>query len=104
MGEKLRSVYASVDDIDLWIGGLLEPKMSDSILGPTFRDIVADQFSRLKRGDKYFFENDPSINPGAFTPGNEPVVFWRDDVRHKFFFCRTITGAQKGVDVSLDMW
>lgn len=69
MGEKLQSVYASVDDIDLWVGGLLEPKYGGSILGLTFRDIIAEQFSRLRRGDKYYFEHDPSVNPGHFMPG-----------------------------------
>ncbi|KAB0802059.1 hypothetical protein PPYR_04245 [Photinus pyralis] len=68
LGERLKSVYVSVDDIDLWVGGLLEPKYGDSVLGLTFRDIIAEQFSRLKQGDKYFFEHDPTINPGYFTP------------------------------------
>lgn len=71
----MRSVYASVDDIDLWIGGLLEPKVPGSIVGLTFRDIVADQFSRLKKGDKYFFDHDPSVNPGHFTRGNAAIMF-----------------------------
>lgn len=72
----MRSVYASVDDIDLWIGGLLEPKVPGSIVGLTFRDIIADQFSRLKKGDKYFFDHDPSVNPGHFTRGNATITFF----------------------------
>ncbi|RZC42175.1 chorion peroxidase-like, partial [Asbolus verrucosus] len=68
MGEKLRRVYRSVDDIDLWVGGLLEEKAPGSIVGHTFRDIIADQFYRLKKGDRYFFENNPGVNPGFFTP------------------------------------
>ncbi|XP_066256998.1 chorion peroxidase [Euwallacea similis] len=68
MGSKLGSVYESVDDVDLWVGGLLEDKAPGSLVGPTFRDIIADQFARLKKGDRYFFENDPSINPGHFSP------------------------------------
>ncbi|KAF2881078.1 hypothetical protein ILUMI_25099 [Ignelater luminosus] len=68
LGQKLQNVYASVDDIDLWVGGLLELKYDGSVLGLTFRDIIAEQFSRLKRGDKYFFEHDPSVNPGHFSP------------------------------------
>ncbi|KAK5650372.1 hypothetical protein RI129_001401 [Pyrocoelia pectoralis] len=68
LSARLRSVYASVDDVDLWVGGLLEPKYGDSVLGLTFRDIIAEQFSRLKKGDKYFFEHDPTINPGYFIP------------------------------------
>nr|XP_022907999.1 chorion peroxidase [Onthophagus taurus] len=67
LGEKLSKVYASPDDIDLWVGGLLEGKVPGSILGLTFRDIIADQFSRLKKGDRYFFENNPKVNPGHFN-------------------------------------
>jgi peroxidase len=29
--------------------------------------IVAHQFSDLKKGDRYFFENPAPLNPGAFT-------------------------------------
>ncbi|KAF7285164.1 hypothetical protein GWI33_011703 [Rhynchophorus ferrugineus] len=68
MAEKLYKVYKSVDDVDLWVGGLLEPKAPGSLVGPTFRDIIADQFVQLKKGDRYFFENGPSINPGYFSP------------------------------------
>lgn len=63
-------MYSSVDDVDLWVGGLLEGRAPGSVVGPVFRDIIAEQFARLKKGDKYFFENDPSINPGHFSPGN----------------------------------
>ncbi|XP_030746842.1 chorion peroxidase-like [Sitophilus oryzae] len=68
IAEKLYKVYRSVDDLDLWVGGLLESKAPGSLVGPTFRDIIADQFARLKKGDRYFFENGPSINPGYFSP------------------------------------
>lgn len=52
----------------MFVGGLLESSEDDAIVGPTFRDIIADQFSRLRRGDRYFYEHNPSINPGHFTP------------------------------------
>lgn len=69
IGSKLSQLYATVDDVDLWVGGLLESKEAGSVLGPTFRDIIADQFSRLKKGDRYFFENDPDTNAGYFSLG-----------------------------------
>lgn len=67
LGAKLAEVYHHPDDIDLWIGGLMESARGDGLVGPTFSDIIADQFSKLRRGDRYFYEHNPTINPGAFT-------------------------------------
>lgn len=66
--ERLRCVYAHPDDIDLWVGGLQEDAHGDGLLGPTFADIVADQFSRLRRGDRYFYDLGPQDSPAALTP------------------------------------
>jgi len=54
---KLTNLYSHVDDIDLFIGGTLEENHNDSILGPTFKCIIGDQFIRLKRGDRFWYEN-----------------------------------------------
>lgn len=60
-------VYAHPDDIDLWLGGLLESSRADGLVGPTFGDIIADQFSKFRQGDRYFYEHSPNQNPGSFT-------------------------------------
>ena len=44
----LSEYYDDVDDIDLFIGGILEPSSEDSLLGETFKCIVGEQFMRLK--------------------------------------------------------
>lgn len=67
-GSKLQSLYESPEDIDLYVGGLTEEAEQDAAVGPTFKNIIADQFWRLRRGDRYFYDNDILINPGAFTP------------------------------------
>lgn len=68
IAERLEQVYNSPADIDLFVGGMMESSEEfDAVIGPTFRDIIADQFSRLRRGDKYFYEHQPSINPGHFS-------------------------------------
>lgn len=67
IGERLEKAYQSPNDIDLFVGGLLETAESGAVIGTTFREIIADQFSRLKRGDRYFYENSPQINPGHFS-------------------------------------
>merc|ERR1711963_260178 len=53
---QLRTVYKHVDDIDLYAGGFLEAAHEDSILGPVFKCIIGDQFARLKKGDRFFYD------------------------------------------------
>lgn len=67
IGEKLASVYQHPDDVDLWLGGLIEAARDGAVVGPTFGDIIADQFSKFRQGDRYFYEHSSDINPGAFT-------------------------------------
>lgn len=54
---KLQGLYGSVDNIDLWVGGLAEDHLPDSSLGETFTAILVDQFERLRDGDRYWFQN-----------------------------------------------
>ncbi|CAG0898178.1 unnamed protein product [Cyprideis torosa] len=64
--ERLRQSYPSVHDIDLFIGGVNERNLPGAMLGPTFLCIVADQFARLQRGDRFFY--DEGNQPTSFTP------------------------------------
>ncbi len=52
----LARLYGHVDDVDLYVGGFLERSVDDSLLGPTFKCIVGDQFARLKLGDRFFYD------------------------------------------------
>jgi len=54
---KLASTYGSVDKIDLWIGGLAEDHLPNSSVGVTFTRIIADQFTRLRDGDRFWYQN-----------------------------------------------
>lgn len=58
--EKLRLAYGSVDDIDLWVGGVSEDPLyrEGSQLGETFRAIVVKQFSALRDHDRFWWERD----------------------------------------------
>ena len=60
---RLRKVYNSEDDIDLWVGGLAETPLPGAIIGPTFACIFAITFRGLREGDRFYYEN-----PGVFTP------------------------------------
>lgn len=65
--ERFKDVYSSVDDIDLFIGGISETKVEGSYVGPTFQCILADQFLKLKRGDRHFY--DLGGQSSSFTEG-----------------------------------
>ena len=45
---RLQALYKTVDDIDVFIGGILEPPVNGSLLGPTFLCIIGDQFQRMR--------------------------------------------------------
>ncbi|MCG8651108.1 MAG: peroxidase, partial [Pirellulales bacterium] len=57
---RLSSVYESVDDIDLWIGGLSEDPLPGGHLGELFTEIIVIQFEALRDGDRYWYSNDLS--------------------------------------------
>ena len=64
----MQQLYGAIENLDLYIGGLLERKDGDAILGPTFKCRGGDQFRRIRLGDRFWYE-EPS-QAGAFSIGN----------------------------------
>ncbi|CAD6227223.1 GSCOCT00006031001.3-RA-CDS [Cotesia congregata] len=58
---KFLELYKSFDDVDIWVGGILETEDGP---GELFKTIIADQFERIRNGDRFWFENE---NNGLFT-------------------------------------
>ena len=54
----LSSTFGSVDDIDLWVGGLAEDPVAGSQLGELFQAILVRQFSDLRDGDRFWYRRD----------------------------------------------
>ena len=54
--DRLRDVYkGDIDNLDLWPAGLLETTGSGP--GPVFTAIILDQFRRIRKGDRFWYEN-----------------------------------------------
>lgn len=53
----LEATYDSVDDIDLWTGGLAEDVSGNSQLGELFQAIMVKQFTDVRDGDRFWYEN-----------------------------------------------
>jgi hypothetical protein len=56
--KALKEAYGRVHNVDLWTGGLAEDHVMGALLGETFRAILIDQFTRLRRGDRFWYQND----------------------------------------------
>jgi peroxidase len=54
---RLASVYADVDDIDLWVGVLAEAPFNGGHVGELAFHVIRRQFSSLRSGDRYWYQN-----------------------------------------------
>jgi peroxidase len=95
LSARLEEHYDSIDELDLWIGGLLEAKVAGSQLGETFHTIVLDQFMRLRDGDAYYYEERlkdqhvllDEIKSTTFSDiikANTGIAFLQQDVFHAY--------------------
>ncbi|XP_045133044.1 chorion peroxidase-like [Portunus trituberculatus] len=53
---RLKDLYKSVEDIDLFAGGMSETPLDGGLLGWTFTCIVGDQYTRLRKADRFFYD------------------------------------------------
>lgn len=58
--ELLRHLYGETkgfhEGIDLWVGGLAEERLESAQVGPTLACILGLSFTRLREGDRFWFE------------------------------------------------
>lgn len=54
---KLEELYDTVNDIDPWIGAIIEDHLPGKPVGPLIYKILSEQFIRSRKGDRYWFEN-----------------------------------------------
>jgi peroxidase len=52
---RLARAYDTVDDVDVWVGGLAEDPLPGAHLGELFGVVVKRQFEALRDGDRYWY-------------------------------------------------
>lgn len=57
--QHLQEVYGNVNAVELFFGGMSEDIVPGANVGPTFQAIIADQFTRLRQGDRFYWKNVP---------------------------------------------
>ncbi|MEA5535565.1 peroxidase family protein [Crocosphaera sp. XPORK-15E] len=57
LANAFAAIYGSIDEVDLWMGGLGETHFNGGLVGQTFFEIIKDQFERLRDGDRFFYQN-----------------------------------------------
>ena len=70
----LQEIYSSVDEIDLFVAAVAEKPLPGALLGQTFVCLVGDQFARLRRGDRFYYEE--GGQPSSFSPRKQKHDRW----------------------------
>jgi len=71
----LATIYGDVDDMDLWVGMLVEDQMSGASLSETTATIISAQFSAIRDADRFWFGNDL----GGINSDLMEVAQWNGD-------------------------
>ena len=92
--QALQQAYpGGLGTIDAFEGGLSEYPLPGSDVGPTFQAIMADQFRRLRDGDRFFYLNE-NLNP------EETAIFQQTNTLAKVIMANApVTNLQENVMV-----
>ncbi|MBD3242931.1 MAG: peroxiredoxin [Chitinivibrionales bacterium] len=102
---RLESRFASVNEIDLWTGGLAEDLVPGAQCGRTIHTIVSNQFRRLRDGDRFWYKT--YLPPlmvwlverrtlADIIRHNSDLAFW--EVPRSAFLVEPLRPAPKGHD------
>lgn len=59
--QVLENIYEDIDNVDPWVAMLSEDPFEESIAGQTITTIMKKQFQVLRKGDRFYYENDPGF-------------------------------------------
>jgi peroxidase len=61
------ATYADINDLDLWTAALSEDHLPDASVGETIAVSLAAEFTRLAKGDRFFYLWDADLSPALRT-------------------------------------
>ena len=75
--ERLMMNYGLIEYADLWLAGISEKRLDDSLIGPTFACIFGLTFRNSRDGDRFYYENADVKNEegtSVFTPNQVDAI------------------------------
>ena len=92
--QRLRNIYGlnsdgsdNVDAVDLVVGGICETPVNGGMMGEVFSQIIAEQFARLRDGDRFFYLNSDNPNPDIVALSSElkhlrlsDIIRWNTEI------------------------
>lgn len=94
--DLLRKVYKSHEDVDFYVGGLLEAfeHVGNPFAGPTFGCIIGANYNNAMGGDRFFYSHPE--NPHPFTAAQINAIR-QYQIPH--LFC-----ANSGLNETVKLW
>jgi peroxidase len=93
---SLASLYGNVNNIDAWVGMLAEDHLPGSSLGATHAAILRVQFTALRDGDRFWYQN------SGFSPQQLGEIE-RTRLSHILMRNTGVTGLQDQVFFAADL-
>ncbi|XP_018425044.1 PREDICTED: eosinophil peroxidase-like [Nanorana parkeri] len=63
LAQKFIELYGTPENIDIWVGAVAEPLLTNARVGELLACLIGDQFRRTRDGDRFYYEL-----PSQFTP------------------------------------
>lgn len=113
----LEQLYGTVDNIDLWVGGLAEDHLPGASVGETISAVVVDQFERLRDGDRFWYQRifsgrqlqaientslaDIIRRNSSITNLQENVFFFESEIRGQVYVDVNANGRQDRTEIGM---
>lgn len=79
-GPLFQAYFGDINRVDPWVGMLAETPVAGSLFGETLLTILAQQFTGLRDGDRFFYLNDPVLTEAQKAEIDQTT--FRDIVMH----------------------